>query len=125
VKIGTILGAINRCAAIHVCLAVFFAFCWVTHYAAVLKMQFFNRQFALMNDKTLRAMALIDWVAANWWLAVAYAFLAVASVAFLQFRGRPRWTWRVTALVFCIPCVVYWQPCAYIAGKLLGPVTFR
>jgi hypothetical protein len=45
--------------------------------------------------------------------------LAVASVAFLQIRGRPSWTCWLIAVVYCIPCVVYWGPCLYIFGKLL------
>jgi hypothetical protein len=88
-------------------------------------MEMCDRQFALMNDRTLRAMALIDWVAANWWLAAAYAFLPVACVAFLQIRGRPSWTYWPAAALFCLPCVVYWVPCAYIMGKLLGFVPLR
>ena len=38
-KIGTILKAINRHAAIYVCLAVFFAFCWFIHHLALLTME--------------------------------------------------------------------------------------
>ena len=120
-KVGTILAAINRHAAIYVCLAVFFAFCWFLHFAASLRMEICNRQFGLMNDKSLRAMALIDWVADHSWMAIAYVFLVVASIAFLQIRGRPAWSCWLTAALFCIPCIVYWLPCLYICGKLLGP----
>jgi hypothetical protein len=70
VKIGTIIRAINKYAAIYVRLAVFFGFCWFTHYVAFLKMEGCHRQFALMNDETLHAMALIDWVVAHSWLAI-------------------------------------------------------
>ena len=124
-KAGVILAAIQRCAAVYVCLAAFFAICWFIHFAASMKMEFCNRQFALMNDKTLRAMALIDWVAAHAWLAIAYVFLTAASVVFLQIRGRPAWTYWLAAVVFCVPCVVYWLPCAYIAGKLLAAPTLK
>ena len=120
-KVRIILAAINRHAAIYVCLAVFFAFCWFLHFVASLKMEICNRQFGLMNDKSLRAMALTDWVADHSWMAIAYVFLVVASIAFLQIRGRPAWTCWLTAALFCIPCIVYWLPCLYIFGKLLGP----
>ena len=76
-----------------------------------------------MNDETLRAMALIDWVAANSWLAIAYVVLVVAAVAF---AANP-WASSVDLLadcrVLCIPCVVYWWPCIYIGGKCL-PMNF-
>lgn len=124
-KIGPTFKAINRHAAIHECLAVFFAFCWFLHFAASIKMECCKRGLCVINDSTLRAMALIDWVGAHWWLAVAYALLAVASIAVLQIRGRPAWTWWLTAAVYCIPCIVYWSPCAYIAGKLLVGLAIR
>ena len=117
-KSGVIVRALNK-RAIYVCMAVFFALCWFSHYLARLAMEICNRQFIVMDGKTLRAMALIDWVAVHWWLASAYVFLVVASVAFLQIRGRPPWTYWVTAALFCIPCFAYWLPCALIAGKLL------
>ena len=75
-KIGTILKAIHKHAAIHECSAVFFAFCWFIHFAASLKMQM-RSHFASMDDETLRDMALIDWVAAHSWMAIAYVLLAV------------------------------------------------
>jgi hypothetical protein len=109
--------AMNR-RAIYVCMAVFFALCWLSHYLARLAMEICNRQFLVTDGKTVRAMALIDWVAAHSWLAIAYIFLVLASVAFLQIRGRPPWTYWVTALLFCIPCFAYWLPCAFITGKL-------
>jgi hypothetical protein len=122
-KIAMILKAINRHAGIHASLALFFAFCWMTHHVAFLKMEGCGRQFALMNDRTMRVMALIDWVTAHSWLVIAYTLLPFASVAFLQIRGRPPWTCWVVVVVYCIPCVMYWSACAYIAGKLIGPMT--
>ncbi len=118
VKSGALFRAIKRHAAIYVCLAVFFALCWFSHYLARRAMEICDRHFPAMNGKTLRAMALIDWVAAHWWLAAAYVFLVVAAIAFLQIRGRPPWTYWVTAALFSIPCFAYWLPCAFIAGKL-------
>ena len=105
-------------ATIYVCLAMFFALCWFSHYLARLTMEVCNRQFLAMNGKTLRAMALIDWVAAHAWLALAYVFVVVAAVAFLQVRGRAPWTYWAAAVLFCIPGFAYWLPCVFIAGKL-------
>ncbi len=109
----------NRHAAIYVFMSVLFALSGFSHYLARLTMEICDRHFAVMNGKTLRAMALIDWVAGHGWLAMAYVLLVVGSVAFLQIRGRPAWTYWVAAVLFCIPCAAYWLPCAYIAGKLL------
>ena len=117
-KSRTILREINRHAAIYVCLAVFFAFCWFIHFAAYLKMGACNRQFAVMNDETLRAMALIDWITVHFWLAIAYVLLVIASVAFLQIRGRRPWTHWVAALSLCGPCLLYWSACMYCATVL-------
>ena len=115
------IRAINRYAAIYECLAVFFAFCWFVHFAACVKMNICDRHFTVMTEQTMKAMTLIDWVTAHSWLALAYILLVVASVAFLQIRGRPQWTCWIAAAAYCIPCFVYWLPCAYIAGKLIGP----
>jgi len=115
---GVIFRAINKHAAIYICMTVFFALCLFSHYLARLAMEICNRRFLVMDGKTLRAMALIDWVASHAWLAMVYVFLVVASVAFLQIRGRPPWSYWVTAVLFCSPCFAYWLPCAFIAGKL-------
>ena len=124
-NVTLLTATISRYAFIHMCLAVFFAFCWFAHCLAILKMEAFGRQFIVMNDSTMRAMTLIDWVAANSWLAIAYVCLVFASVAFLQVRGHPRWTCWIVALIYCIPCAMYWMPCAYIAGKFFAPVIVR
>ena len=124
-KVGAILAAIWRHAVVHACLATLFAMCWFTHHVALLRMEICDRQFAMMNNRTWKSMALIDWVTAHSWLAIAYIVLAFVSVAFLQARRRPAWTWWVTALVYGIPCAVYWSPCAYIAGKFLSLTPFQ
>ncbi len=118
-KVKPILHAINDCVSVHVCLAVFFAFCWFTHCAAWLKMEACERRFAVMNEGTLRTMALIDWIAANRGLVIAYVILAIGCVLFLQLRRRPSWTHWVTALTFCVPCLVYWRGCVHIMLKFL------
>ena len=123
-KIGTILTAINKHAAIYVCLAVFFAFCWFIHHLARLTIEIRNpnadwRESDLTNDRMMKATALIDWVAAHSWLAIAYVVLVVAAVAFAQVRGHPAWTYWLTALILCIPCIVYWWPCGCILLNLL------
>lgn len=117
----TILAAIHRYGAIHICLVMFFLLCWLVHSVAFTKMEAHDRTFSSMNDGTMRAMALMDWVASHSWLVLGYVALVMASVGFLQIRGRPSWTYVLVASLFCIPCMLYWIPCAHIAGKLIVP----
>lgn len=111
------LTTIFRCACVHVGMAAWFAASWFLHSLAWLRMEGTGRQFLHMDDRTLKAMALIDWVQANAGLAIGYAALAFVSIAFLQVRGRPAWTWWLTAAVYAIPCMLYWVPCARVAVK--------
>jgi hypothetical protein len=116
-RLLTTLKAINQHAAIHVCLAAFFAACSLAHYVALLRMDGSHRQFYVMNDRTVYAIGLIDCVAANWWVGIAYAAFVVSAVAFAQFRKHPAWSFRLTALILCIPCALYCWKCLYIVGK--------
>ena len=69
----------------------------------------------MMTDRILYAMGLIDLVAANFWLALAYAVLVVAAVGFSQFRRHPAWSYWLTAVILCVPCLLYSWKCVYIA----------
>jgi hypothetical protein len=57
---GTTLRTINKHAAIHVCLIVFFAFSWFIHCLACKRMEVCNRQFLLMDDTTLPELSQIS-----------------------------------------------------------------
>jgi hypothetical protein len=118
VKTGTIRRAINRYADVYLWLAAFFAFCLFAHRVARLIMEARDRQFALMDDKTLRTMTLIDRVGDHSWLAIAYVVLVVGCVAFLQVRGRPAWTYGASAVLFGLPCILYGGACVHIMMKL-------
>ena len=103
-------------AVIHVCLGLLFASCWLIHHLASLRMEAVRRDFVLLSNRAIRAMSVLDFVAARGWLAIAYVALVFAAVGFLQVRGRPPWTHWLAALLFCIPCMLYWAACAYVAG---------
>jgi len=123
-KIGTILKAIYWNAGIYVCLALFFAICSFFHHLARLTIEICNRdadwrEWELTNGRMMKATALIEWVAAHSWLAITYVVLVVVAVAFAQVRGHPAKTYWLTALILCIPCVVYWWPCGCILLNLL------
>lgn len=114
-QVGTVLRAIIRHSGIHLFLAMIFAASWFIHHVAFKRMEMSDRQFASMDDETMRAMALIDLIATNYWWAIAYALLAFSAVAFLQIRARQPWTYWLTAATFCAPCMFYWIACAHIA----------
>jgi hypothetical protein len=116
-KIGTILSTINKHAAIYICLGVFFALSRFAHNMALMRMESCKRQFLLMNDETTHSMSMIDFVAATYWLAIVYSFLILAAVVFLQILWRPRWIYWLTAIILCIPLVVYLGTCSYIIFK--------
>jgi hypothetical protein len=114
---NSILRAIDKHAATYVGLTAIFAICVAAHRAALAIMEASHRQFAVMNDRTVYAMGLIDCVAANRWAAVAYAAVIVAAVAFAQYRRHPAWSTRLTALFLCLPCGLYCWKCLYIVLK--------
>lgn len=114
-KVGTVLRATIRHSSIHLFLAMILAASWFIHYVAFRRMEMCDRQFTSMDDETTRAMALVDLIAVNYWWAIAYSLLAFAAVAFLQIRARPPWTYWLTAVTFCAPCMMYWIACAHIA----------
>jgi hypothetical protein len=120
-KIGTVLRTINKNGAVYLCMGGSLAMSWSSHCIAVEKTKAYKRQLTFTNDAALRSIAsVIDWIAANRWLAIAYIFLVVASVAFLQIRRRPPWTHWLAALCLCAPCLFYWSACAYYATALLA-----
>ena len=119
-QVGTVLRAIIRRADVHIFLAMIFAATWFIHDLAFVRMEMCDRQFTSMDDRTIRAMALIDLIAANYWWAIAYALLAFAAAVFLQIRDRPPWTCWLTATSFCAPCMMYWIACAHIAAIKLS-----
>jgi hypothetical protein len=119
VKIGTILKAINKCGAVHVCLGLCLALSWSAHCIAVEKMEACNAHPPSLNDRALRSIAtLVEWAASNHWPAFAYPALIVTFVVWLQIRGRPAWTHWLAALLLSVPSLVYWSASMYLATAL-------
>ncbi len=122
--IGSILNAINKYAAVHVCMAAFFALCWFFHHLARLTLEICDqnadwREWASTNARMKNAASLVGWVAAHSSLAIAYVVMVIAAVAFAHVRGHAAWTYWLAALILCIPCSIYWWPCACILLNLL------
>ena len=114
-----ILRAINQYGAVYICLAGVFAVAGSSHFDAVEDGQ---RHLSSVYARDVRAIAaVIDLVAAHFWVALAYLVLGVVAVAFLQIRKRPSWTYWLAALTFCAPCLLYWSACMYYAATLAAP----
>jgi hypothetical protein len=115
--VKTAVRQINRHVGIHALLALFFGLCWLIHNLAFTRLKM---DPTMLHDRTAHSWVLVGYVAENFWLAIAFILLAFGSVAFLQFRNRAPWTYWLTALLFCIPCIVYWIACARVLGKLVS-----
>jgi hypothetical protein len=78
-----------------------------------------NRQFAFMDERTIRQMSAIDFMHAHYWIAIAYAAVFLSSLLWLEFRGAPRWAVWITFSVLAIPCLVYAWACVRIGNKII------
>ena len=113
------LRSVNRHGVIYVCLALFAAVCVGAHVAAAFRVDACEGRFLLMNERTIRGMALIEFMRQNLWFPLLYGLLAVAGVLYLQIRGYPRWVPWLYAAILCLPCCWYLSVTAYIGGKVI------
>jgi hypothetical protein len=81
------------------------------------KMDFNNRQFAVMDDRTMREVRVIDFLHANLWLPLLYSAVFAGSVLWLEYRGAPRWAVWGTFVLLALPCLTYARACLHIVGK--------
>ena len=99
--------------------AGFFLLGFLTHQMAVAKMQLVDRQFLVMNEKTVHNMALIDFISQNLGFVVLYFGCFVAALFYLGMRKCPRWSVWGTGIIFALPCLVYLRVCGYITNKFI------
>ncbi len=104
--VGVLRGG-SKYGGIHVCLAMFIIFCGFFHHVSHLIVEAVGGRFPVRNDETIRAMALVELIAANIGSLIAYALIGFAVIIFLQVRGRPEWTWWLAAVTFCVPWLLY------------------
>ena len=115
--IRTCLKRVNRHSAAAFAAALFLALCGLSHYLGLQKMAAVARRFPVMNSRTEKGMALIDFLDSHRWFAAAFAFLFIGSLLYLEMRGSPRWSVWLTFFVFAVPCLMYLMVCAYISNK--------
>jgi hypothetical protein len=110
---------INRHSASSVLLLLLLSASTFAHVLARVRMDMASRQFAIMDDRTIRQMGLIDFMHAHYWVAIAYAAVYLGSLLWLEIRGAPRWAVWVTFGLLALPCLVYAGACLRIGNKFI------
>ena len=114
-----ILRSINHNFFVHFCLLVFLGLCVLCHLSATFKIDMSGGHFTLMNERTVKSLALIQFIGTNLWFPVLYGLVTFGGVFYLQVRGHPRWAYWLYAAVLCLPFWFYMSACAYIGGKFI------
>jgi len=76
-------------------------------------------RFALVNDRTVQALRLIEVVERNPWLPGGYFILGVSVLAFCRWRRHSPWGAWLFCGLFGVPALVYSRACFYIFCKVL------
>ena len=118
-QILTALKWINRHSASSVVLLLLLGASTFAHVLAHLRMDMANRQFAIMDDRTIREIAVIDFMHAHYWVAIAYAVVFFATLLWLEIRSAPRWAVWVMFCLLALPCLVYAGACLRIGNKFI------
>ena len=118
-RVAEILGRINRHGVSSVFLLLLLGASGFAHFLAHVRMEAANRQFAIMDDRTIRQMGVIDFMHAHYWIAIAYGAVFLACLLWLEFRGAPRWAVWVTFCILALPCIVYAGACLCIGNKFI------
>ncbi len=118
-RLPDILKRINRHGGSVASLVVLFGMIAFTHWSARLRMDMASRQFAIMDDRTVREMSVIDFIHGHLWIVVAYAAVFLACLLWLEFRAAPRWTVWVTFILLALPSLAYAWACLHIGNKFI------
>ena len=78
-----------------------------------------SRRFAIMDDRTVREMSVIDFIHGHLWIVVAYVVVFLACLLWLEFRASPRWAVWVTFVVLASPVLAYARACLHIGNKFI------
>ena len=123
---------VNRHSSSLILAAFLLLLCGVTHIMVLARMDFVKRQFPIMNLRTERSMAIIDFLNGNRLIAWVFIIAFISSLLCLELRAAPRWLVWLVFFSFAAPCGAYWMICAYIGGSsrsrcphLLKPLSIR
>jgi hypothetical protein len=118
-EIPATLRRINRHGVSSVFLLLLLGASGFAHFLAHVRMEAANRQFAIMDDRTIRQTGVIDFMCAHYWIGIAYGAVFLACLLWLEFRSAPRWAVWGTFCVLALPCIVYAGACLRIGNKFI------
>ena len=118
-SISKALKWFNRHGLSSFSLALLLGACAFADFMARLRMDIFSRQFAIMDERTIRDMTVIDFIHAQYWVVIAYAAVFLACLLWLEFRAASRWTVCVAFILLALPALAYGRACSHIANKLI------
>ena len=113
------LKRINRHGGSVASLVVLFGAIAFTHWSARLRMNMAGRQFALMDDRTMRELSVIDFVHSHWWIVAACGVVFLTCLIWLEFRAAPRWAVWATFIMLALPLLAYAWACLHIGNKFM------
>ena len=83
-------------------------------------MEMANRQFALMDDRTIREMTAIDFLHDHYWIGIFYAAAFLIGLLWLEFRASRCWLVWGSFVLFAAPCCAYLWACMHIGVKFVA-----
>jgi hypothetical protein len=118
-RISDALKWFNRHGATSVSFIVLFGACAWFDFIARIRMDLANRQFVIMDNRTLRELRVIDLVREHHWLAITYFAVFFIGLLWLEFRAAPRWAVWIIFILFALPALFYAQACMHISNKFI------
>lgn len=103
------------------CLVLLMGVCFFLDFMARLKMRS-AEMFALMDDRTIREMKVIDFIHQHWWFVAVYILIFWAALLRLEFRSASRGIVWLSFSLFALPLFAYCGACAHISNKILVPL---
>ena len=94
--------------------------CLLGHCLARARMEAGHRQFPVMEPRTIRSMAVIDFLHQHWAMPYLYLVVFVGSLIYLEWRNAPRWSQWVVFFFFALPAITYFIGCVRIGGKVIS-----
>src|SRR6266516_4864827 len=118
-QIPAALKWINRHSAPSVLLLLILGASTFAHVLAHVRMDAASRQFAIMDDRTIGQMRVIDFMNAHRSAAITYAAVFLVSLLWLELRDAARWVVWVTFVLLALPCVTYAWACLCVGNKVI------
>lgn len=90
------------------------------HFDAHSRMELAHRQFAIMDDKTILEMRIIDFLHDNYWIATLYGAIYLGSMLWLARTNYPRRIVWGAFILLMQPVLPYIAICFKIGGKFIA-----